>query len=260
MKVVILAGGFGTRIMEESVYRPKPMITIGKKPILWHLMKYYSHFGFREFIICLGYMKENIIEYFYENFSSNHKNQTPNRQNDVFTFSCNKNKWEISLVDTGLETMTGGRIKRIEKFINNNRFLLSYGDTLSNVNINNIIKLHDELNVTATLTTVRPLCNYGVITFYNKKNYVNSFKEKPIDNTKWINGGFYVLESKIFKYLKDDSCIFEKEPLEILASNKKLAAYKHKDFWISLETYKDKLMLEDLWNSNKAKWNIWDNN
>jgi len=258
MKVVILAGGYGTRIFEETVYKPKPLIEIGGMPIIWHLMKIYSWYGHNDFILCLGYKKEFIFNYF-EN-SSACTRIIPNiyeRKNSRSYYNHIDN-WKITLVDTGLDTMTGGRLKRIEQILKKETFLLSYGDTLSDVNIDRSVKLHKEQNVIGTLTTVQPVSNYGVITFDENQKIVNSFKEKPIEKNKWINGGFYVFEPEIFKYLKNDFTILEEKPLELITKGKKLAAYKHKGYWASVETYKDKLVMEDLWNSNEAKWNVWE--
>ena len=258
MKVVILAGGYGTRIIEESITKPKPMIEIGDMPIIWHLMKLYSWYGFNDFIICLGYKKEYIFDYFDN--SSQYISSEPvifEKQILKSYYSILYN-WNITLVDTGLDTMTGGRILRIKNLINNEKFLLSYGDTLSNINLGHLLKFHNKQNALATLTCVEPVSNYGIVKFHKNDKVVKQFLEKPIEKDKWINGGFYVIEPEVVNLLKDDSTVFEIEPLNELVRLNKLVAYKHKGFWKSIETYKDKLFMNELWTQNKSEWNIWD--
>ena len=234
MKAVILAGGYGTRISEESHLRPKPMIEIGEKPILWHILKTYSGYGINEFVICCGYKGEQIKEYF-TNFNSE--------------------TWKIELVDTGLDTMTGGRLKRIQSHIDDT-FCVTYGDGLGNIDINNLISFHREKKSTATLTAVHPPERFGVLSLND--DYVTEFHEKHSGESSWINGGFFVFEPEIFDYLKDgDSTILEKKPLETLAQQKKLIAYKHTGFWHPMDTLRDKNHLEKLWNNNNAPWKIW---
>ena len=233
MKAVILAGGYGTRISEESDRIPKPLIEIGGKPILWHIMKIYSTYKIDDFIICLGYKGEQIKEYF-EQFDSK--------------------LWNIQLIDTGLDTMTGGRLKRIQDKIDNT-FCLTYGDGVSDVNLNNLIKFHNEKKSLATLTAIHPPERFGVLNLSG--DYVKEFHEKHTGESSWINGGFFVFEPEIFDYLQNDSTVLERSPLETLAKEQKLAAFKHNGFWHPMDTLRDKKHLEDLWTSEKAPWKIW---
>ena len=233
MKAVILAGGYGTRISEESHMIPKPLIEIGGKPILWHIMKIYSAYKIDDFIICLGYKGEKIKEYF-EQFDSK--------------------LWNIQLIDTGLDTMTGGRLKRIQDKIDNT-FCMTYGDGVSDVNLNNLLTFHKEKKSLATLTAIHPPERFGVLNLSG--DYVTEFHEKHTGESSWINGGFFVFEPEIFDYLQDDSTILERMPLETLAKEKKLAAFKHNGFWHPMDTQRDKKHLEDLWTSEKAPWKIW---
>ena len=235
MKAVILAGGYGTRISEESHLKPKPMIEIGGMPIIWHIMKMYSNFGLNDFVICSGY-KAEIIKNYFESFESE--------------------SWNIKLVDTGLDTMTGGRIKRIENLIDDT-FCLTYGDGVSNVNIKDLISFHKSNESVATLTAIHPPERFGVLDISGK--YVTEFHEKHRGESSWINGGFFVFEPQIFDYLKEgDSTILERKPLETLASEKKLTAFKHNGFWYPMDTLRDKNYLENLWKNNKAQWKIWE--
>ena len=234
MKLVILAGGYGTRISEETKIKPKPLIKIGDKPIIWHLMKIYSTFGIKEFIICLGY-----------------KGYMIKKELDKYMKGEN---WKIKFIDTGLHTMTGGRIKRIKKYINKDKhFCLSYGDGLSNVNIKKLIKFHLDKNKIATLTAVKYKNPKGILSI-NKTSYVNNIKEKPIE---YINGGFFVLSSKIFKYLKNDKSIFEQDCLPVLTKSKQLLAFKHNGFWACMDTLREKKELNALWKQKKCAWKIW---
>lgn len=259
MKVVILAGGNGTRMYQETKDKPKPMVEIGGLPLIWHIMKIYSWYGFNEFIVCLGYKKDYFYDYFKNSFTCIKKNNSADNKNDVTTYYSNLHNWTIHLADTGEQTMTGGRLKRISSLINEENFFLTYGDTLSNVNLNKLLKLHKKENALATLTTIQPRSQYGIITFdKNDNKKVSSFKEKPIVRNTWINGGFYALNKEIFKFIKSDHTIFENEPLEKLSKLKKLSAFKHKGFWQSVETYKDKLTMDNLWDEQLAEWNVWD--
>ena len=233
MKAVILAGGYGTRISEESHLRPKPMIEIGEKPILWHILKTYSSYGINEFVICCGYKGEQIKEYF-----TNFKSET----------------WKIELVDTGLDTMTGGRLKRIQSHIDDT-FCVTYGDGLGNIDINNLISFHREKKSTATLTAVHPPERFGVLSLND--DYVTEFHEKHSGESSWINGGFFVFEPEIFDYLDDDKTVLEKFPLETLAKENKLTAFKHNGFWYPMDTLREKKYLENLWATEKAPWKIW---
>ena len=233
MKAVILAGGYGTRISEESSLKPKPMIEIGGKPILWHILKIYSNYGINEFIICCGYKGNKIKEYFG---------------------NIDSTLWDVELVDTGLHTMTGGRLKRIQDHIDDT-FCVTYGDGLSDININNLISFHREKKSLATLTAIHPPERFGVLNLSG--DYVTEFHEKHSGESSWINGGFFVFEPGIFDYLRDDSTVLEKAPLETLAKEKKLSAFKHDRFWYSMDTLRDKKHLENLWSSNKAPWKTW---
>ena len=233
LKAVILAGGYGTRISEESHLKPKPMIEIGGMPLLWHIMKIYSHYGINEFVICCGYKGDMIKEYFSK-----------------FDFPL----WNVQLVDTGLNTMTGGRIKRIQNHIDGT-FCVTYGDGVSDVNINDLILFHKEKKSLATLTAIHPPERFGVLNLSG--DYVTEFHEKHAGESSWINGGFFVLEPEIFDYLQDDSTVFEKTPLETLAKEQKLTAFKHNGFWHPMDTQRDKNQLEKLWASGKVPWKIW---
>ena len=233
MKAVILAGGYGTRISEESHLKPKPMIEIGEKPILWHILKTYSSYGINEFVICCGYKGEQIKEYF-TNFNSE--------------------TWKIELVDTGLDTMTGGRLKRIQSHIDDT-FCVTYGDGLCNIDINNLISFHREKKSIATLTAVHPPERFGVLSLND--DYVTEFHEKHSGESSWINGGFFVFEPEIFDYLDDDMTVLEKFPLETLAKENQLTAFKHNGFWYPMDTLREKKYLENLWVTEKAPWKIW---
>lgn len=260
MKVVILAGGLGTRIAEETVTKPKPMVEIGAKPILWHIMKIYSHFGYNDFIFCLGYKGYMIKEYFANYFlhtSDVTFDMTSNRMEVHQNFS---EPWKVTLIDTGTETMTGGRLKRIEHLIGNNPFMMTYGDILSDINIEKLIEHHKKHQKIVTLTAVQPAGRFGHLNFEDKKELeIKSFHEKPAGDKSWINGGFFVLEPTIFNYLENDKTIFEQEPLKKIASERNLIAYKHQGFWHPMDTLRDKIKLDEIWNSGNAPWNMWDN-
>ena len=256
MKAVILAGGFGTRISEETENIPKPMIKIGNMPILWHIMKIYSSHGINDFIICCGYKGYAIKEYFSNYFL---------HMSDV-TFSMEENlmevhhkraePWTITLVDTGLETMTGGRIKRIRKYVEGEKFFcLTYGDGVSDVNISKLIDFHKQQNTLATITAVYPPGRFGVLDI--KDNKVQTFIEKPKGDGVRINGGFFVLDPKVIDLIKDDATIFEKYPIELLAKNKELSAFEHNGFWQPMDTLRDKRLLEELWATGNAPWKTW---
>tara|TARA_B100001146_G_scaffold43798_1_gene37404 strand:- start:169 stop:870 length:702 start_codon:yes stop_codon:yes gene_type:complete len=233
MKAVILAGGYGTRISEESYLKPKPMIEIGGKPILWHILKTYSKYDINEFVICCGYKGEQIKEYFSK---------------------LDSTSWDIQLVDTGLDTLTGGRLKRIQDHIDDT-FCVTYGDGLSDIDISRLISFHKEKKILATLTAIHPPERFGVLNLSG--DYVMEFHEKHSGVDSWINGGFFVFEPGIFDYLQDDLTVLEKTPLETLAKEKKLAAFKHNGFWYPMDTQRDKKYLESLWSSNNAPWKIW---
>jgi len=257
MKAVILAGGFGTRLAEETHSRPKPMIEIGGKPLLWHIMKIYSHHGINEFIICLGYMGYYIKEYF-SNYFLHNSDVTIDLSNNLMDIHQNNSEpWKISLIDTGFNTNTGGRIKRIEPFIQDETFLLTYGDGVADIDICKTIDFHNSHNKAATLTVVQPPGRFGSVNMDNK-NDVTEFKEKPSDEIGWINGGFFVLNRCIFEYIEDDNCIWERDPLEKLAKDNQLAAYKHNGFWQPVDTLREKIFLQKLWDKKEATWKVWD--
>ena len=255
MKVVILAGGFGTRLSEETYIMPKPMIGIGDKPILWHIMKIYSHYGFNEFIICLGYKGFYIKEWF-NNYYLHNSDVTFDLEKNSITFCKNKcEKWKVTLIDTGDTTMTGGRIKRIQKYVGNKTFMMTYGDGVGNVDIKELVKCHKKNKKIATVTAVIPEGRFGTLSI-NKKRQVTCFSEKT-DNEDRINAGFFVLEPKIFDYLKGDDVFFEKEPLEKLAHNGQLQAFFHNGFWKPMDNLNDKNKLNEMWHCRKAPWKIW---
>jgi len=258
MKVVILAGGMGTRISEETDLRPKPMIEIGGKPILWHIMKTYSHFGFNEFIICCGYKGYMIKEYFANYFLHQADITVDLAENKLDILQSNVEPWKISLIDTGLNTMTGGRIKRIQKYIGNETFMLTYGDGLGDVNIDELLRFHLEQKKLATVTVVQPSGRFGAIHFNNENSVeIFAFQEKPRGDNTWINGGFFVCEPKVFEYIQDDSAIWEKKPLETLAEDRELVAFRHNGFWKPMDTLREKNELEELWITGEAKWKLW---
>jgi len=259
MKVVILAGGLGTRLSEETDLKPKPMVEIGGKPMLWHIMKIYSHYGFNEFIICCGYKGYMIKEYFANYFLHQADVTIDLKQNKLDIHQSNVEPWKITLIETGLNTMTGGRIKRIQKYIGNEPFMLTYGDGLGNVDIGELVKFHIKQKKLATVTVVQPSGRFGAIHF-NKENSVEifAFQEKPKGDNTWINGGFFVLQPEVFEYIKNgDSTIWEREPLEMLAKDKQLYAYRHYGFWKPMDTIRDKEVLESLWETDKCDWKIW---
>lgn len=258
MKVVILAGGMGTRISEESHLKPKPMIEIGDAPILWHIMKYYSSYGFHDFIICCGYKGYAIKEYFADYYL--------HRSDITFDFSDNNKMfihnnvaepWKVTLVDTGLHTMTGGRLKRVREYLGDETFMMTYGDGLSDVDLSHLLRFHREHGKTATLTAIQPGGRYGVLDIDGEQT-VRRFAEKAREDGGWINGGFMVLEPKIFSYIEGDKTFLEKEPLEKLAHDGELAAYRHEGFWKCMDTMRDKGMLEQLWETGQAPWKRWE--
>ena len=256
MKVVILAGGFGTRISEESHLKPKPMIEIGGKPIMWHIMKLYSHYGYNEFIICAGY-KQHVIKEWFSNYFLHNSDITFDftSDNKIIIHNNFAEPWKVTVVDTGLNTMTGGRIKRIKDYVGNEPFLLTYGDGVSNVNIRELVEFHLRQEGIATLTAVQPEGRFGVIDIANDK--VQSFREKKKDDMGWINGGFMVVNPEVFEYISGDDVVFEKYPLEKIASMNKLNCYKHYGFWQCMDTLRDKEKLEKLWMKNEAPWKVW---
>jgi len=257
MKVVILAGGFGTRLSEETDLRPKPMLEIGGKPILWHIMKIYSHFGFNDFIICLGYKGYMIKEYFANYFIHNSDLTIELSENHVEVHNSHCEPWKVTLIDTGLNTQTGGRIKRVQKYIENESFMLTYGDGVGDINIKELLEFHKKHGKYATVTAVQPSGRFGALNL-DERNSVISFEEKPRGDKTWVNGGFFVLEPQVFEYIKGDETLWEREPLENLSKDSQLVAYKHYEFWKPMDTLRDKRELEALWNSGSPPWKIWD--
>jgi glucose-1-phosphate cytidylyltransferase len=259
MKVVIFAGGLGTRLAEETDVRPKPMVEIGGKPMLWHIMKIYSSFGFNEFVICLGYKGYFIKEYFVQYYLHNSDITIELKSNKMDVHYTNAESFTVTLVDTGLSTKTAGRLKKIHSYIGNEEFMLTYGDGVANINIKELVAFHQLHNKIATVTAVQPEGRFGSMEIENNGT-VDHFKEKPKGDNKWINGGFFVLRPEVFNYLNDpniDEIMWEDEPMQNLANDKQLIAYKHTDFWKSMDALRDKIELENLWQSGNAKWKIW---
>jgi glucose-1-phosphate cytidylyltransferase len=257
MKVVILAGGLGTRLSEETDMKPKPMVEIGGKPILWHIMKIYSYYGFNDFIICCGYKGYLIKEYFANYFLHQADVTIDLQKNSLEVHQSKAEPWKITLVDTGMNSMTGGRIKRIQKYIGAETFMLTYGDGVSNININSLVDFHKKHGKLATLTAVQTSGKFGALNLIDGEK-VNSFMEKPKGDGAWINGGFFVLEPGIFDYIQDgDSTIWEQKPLENLAKDNELHAYKHSGFWRPMDTLRDKVELENYWNTPDCIWRLW---
>jgi glucose-1-phosphate cytidylyltransferase len=258
MKVVIFAGGMGTRISEESHLKPKPMIEIGCKPILWHIMKIYSHYGYNDFIICLGYKGYVIKEYFINYFLHNSDITIEVGNNKLDIHFSNAESFKVTLIDTGLQTNTAGRLKRIEKYVRNERFMLTYGDGVADIDIPSLIKFHELHGKMATLSAIQPPGRFGNLEI-DDSNHINKFQEKPQGDGIWINGGFFVLEPQIFSYLQGnmDDIQWEKKPLIEIANDGQLVAYKHYGFWKCMDAMRDKLELEELWENGKPQWKIW---
>lgn len=259
MKAVILAGGLGTRISEESQLRPKPMIEIGGQPILWHIMKIYSRFGINDFIICGGY-KQNIIKEYFANYYLYTSDVTFDfkKCSEMKVHSSVSEPWSVTIIDTGLSTMTGGRIKRIKEYVKDEPFLLTYGDGVADINIDKLLSCHKENKSLVTLTAVQPAGRYGRVNLHDDGK-ISSFAEKPKGDGDWINGGFFVCEPGVFDYLEnaDDTTVWERGPIESIAADGKMYAYKHYDFWRAMDTLRDKNELEALWSAGKAPWKIW---
>ncbi len=256
MKVVILAGGFGTRLSEETDIKPKPIVEIGGYPIIWHIMKIYSTYGYNDFLVCLGY-KGYLIKEYFANYFLHMSDVTFNlKTGEMILQSSNSEDWQVTLVDTGLDTMTGGRIKRIKNYIGNSTFLLTYGDGVSDVDIKSLVKYHKKNHKYATLIAVRPPGKFGSLILGNSSR-IRKFVEKPAGDGSWINGGFFVLEPAIFDYIEGDNTFWEREPLEELSKDGELIAYKHFGFWRCMDTLRDKGELEELWKSGNPPWKIW---
>lgn len=257
MKVVILAGGFGTRISEESHLKPKPMIDIGEHPILWHVMKIYSFYGFNDFVICLGYKGYVIKEYFANYFLHNSNVTFDLATNSMEIHDSTAESWKVTLVDTGLMTQTGGRLKRIRKYLDDETFMMTYGDGVANVNIIELLDFHNKHGKFATITAVQPPGRFGALAFASGTDLVQSFQEKPQGDGAWINGGFFVLEPEIFDYIENDEVLWEKQPLSSLSGDGQLVSYRHAGFWKPMDTLRDKLDLEEQWNKGVAPWKLW---
>ena len=256
MKVVILAGGLGTRLAEETTTKPKPMVEIGGKPILWHIMKIYSFYGINEFIVCCGYKGHVIKEYFNNFFIQNSDFTIDLNNNKKIIHNNNSDKWKVTLVDTGDNTMTGGRLKRVKEYVENDEFFcFTYGDGLSDINIKNLINFHRNHGKLATLSAVYPPGRFGTIDI--KENLITRFTEKPKGDGSMVNGGFFVLSPKAIDYIKNDSTIWEREPLQSLSNDKELMAYKHMGFWQPMDKLSDKINLQKEWDNDNAKWKIW---
>lgn len=254
MKVVILAGGYGTRLSEETVNIPKPMVEIGENPILWHIMKSYSNYGFNDFIICLGYKGYMIKEYFANYFLHQSDVTFDMKSNKMEIHDSHAEPWSVTLIDTGLDVLTGARVKRVEKYIDDDQFMLTYGDGLSNVNFNNLIDFHNQNGKIATLTAVQPAGRFGALKIENN-NSITKFNEKPKGDNVWINGGFFVLEKEVYDYIDDNpGNIWETDVLAPLAEKGELSAYKHSDFWQCMDTLRDKNYLENLIRNNQTPW------
>jgi glucose-1-phosphate cytidylyltransferase len=256
MKVVILAGGYGTRISEESDIKPKPMIEIGGKPILWHIMKYYSCYGFNEFVILLGYKSYVIKEYFANYYLHNSDVTIDTAKQSLEIHDNYSEDWKITLLETGLDTMTGGRVKRAQKYIGNEPFLLTYGDGVADVNLKELLSFHRAHKKLVTMTAIQPDGKFGALKI-ETDNKISNFLEKPKGDGSWINGGFFVCQPEVLNYIQGDQTIFEREPLERLALEGNLYSYKHSGFWKCMDTLRDKNQLNEVWDKGQAKWKAW---
>lgn len=258
MKTVILAGGFGTRITEESATKPKPMVEIGGRPILWHIMKAYSHWGLNDFVICLGYKGHIIKEFFANYFLNNSDVRLDLRSNKIEYLNQSSEPWTITLVDTGEKTLTGGRIRRVREHLGNETFCMTYGDGVCDVNVQEIIKFHRAHKKLATVTAVQPPGRFGAFTLHNDQSQIEHFREKPSGDGAWVNGGFFVLEPAVIDYIEGDLSTWEREPMQNLARDGQLCAYKYAGFWQSMDTIRDQMVLSEHWATGKAPWKVWD--
>jgi len=255
MKVVILAGGLGTRLAEETEVKPKPMVEIGGRPILWHILKHYAHYGFTEFFVALGYKGDAIKHFFMDYCNLNGDMTVRFSRGEIERHKGEKDDWTVHLIDTGQDTATGGRVKRLEKWLKDETFMLTYGDGVSDINLRDLVGFHRAHRCAATVTAVRPPARFGGIIF--EDDFVAEFTEKPQVGEGWINGGFMVLEPEVFKYLDGDQSILEKDGLERLAKGRQLVAYRHDSFWQCMDTLRDKRLLESLWQQGRAPWKVW---
>lgn len=255
MKTIILAGGLGTRLSEKTVERPKPMVEIGGKPVLWHIMNIYASYGFEEFIIALGYKSEMIKEYFLNFYALNNNLSIDLKTGDTIIHEGAQPDWKVHLVDTGMHTQTGGRLKRLKSWIGAEPFMMTYGDGLANIDIGKLVEFHQSQGKLATVTGVRPPARFGGLRFDG--NQVMEFSEKAQAGEGWINGGFFVLEPEVFDYLQGDETVWEREPLERLAAQGELVSYRHEGFWQPMDTVREHALLENLWSLKKAPWKVW---
>lgn len=257
MKAVILAGGFGTRISEESVVKPKPMIDIGPRPILWHIMSIYAAHGVNEFVICCGYKSQMIKQYFANYFLLNSGITFDLRNNQMTIHSADAEAWKVTCIDTGDNSMTGGRLKRVKEFVGDETFCMTYGDGVSDVDVSASVRFHREHGKLATMTAVQPPGRFGVFSLHGDSDAVEAFREKPKGDGAWVNGGYFVLEPQVFDYIEGDSTVWEQEPLDELARASQLQAWKHFGFWQPMDTLRDKIYLEEIWSKGNAPWKIW---
>lgn len=257
MKAVILAGGYGTRISEESSIRPKPMVEIGGKPILWHIMKIYSTHGVNDFIICCGYKAYMVKEYFANYFLHMADVTFDMNNNHMQVHHATAEPWKVTLVDTGEKTMTGGRLRRVKDYIGDEAFCFTYGDGVSDVNISELIDFHYQQGTLATLTSVQPPGRFGLFSLVHGQSKIQTFREKPDGDGAWVNGGFFILEPNVINYIEGDMTVWEKEPLEQLAQMGELSAYRHSGFWQPMDTLRDKQVLENMWQCGDAPWKVW---
>jgi glucose-1-phosphate cytidylyltransferase len=257
MKAVILAGGFGTRLSEETTVRPKPMVEIGERPILWHIMKLYSAHGINEFVICLGYKAEVIKDYFANYYLRASDMTLDLATNELELHPRGVEPWHVSLVDTGIDTMTGGRLKRVAEHVAGETFCFTYGDCVTDLDMTKLIEFHRAEGVAATLTAIRPPGRFGALTLDHDSNKITSFREKPEGDGGWVNGGFFVLEPEVIDHVDGDETVWEREPLERLADEGKLAAYRHSGYWQNMDSLRDKMVLEEQWASEQPPWKVW---
>ena len=257
MKAVVLAGGYGTRISEESAVRPKPMVEIGEQPIIWHIMKIYSAYGVNEFVIAAGYKGYVLKEYFANYYLHMSDVTFDMATNTVTTHAAGAEPWKVTIVDTGDGTMTGGRVKRLREYLGDETFCMTYGDCTADIDIGRLIELHRDEQALATLTAVQPPGRFGVLSLKDGENRIEHFMEKPAGEGGWVNGGFFVLEPAALEYIEGDATVWEREPLERIAQDGKLAAYRHTGFWHPMDTLRDRMVLEELWASGNAPWKVW---
>jgi glucose-1-phosphate cytidylyltransferase len=257
MKVVILAGGFGTRLSEETTVRPKPMVEIGERPILWHIMKLYSAHGINEFVICLGYKAEVIKDYFANYYLRAADMTVDLAKNEVELRARDVEPWHVTLVDTGVDTMTGGRLKRVAEHVGDGTFCFTYGDCVTNLDVTKLIEFHRAEGAAATLTAIRPPGRFGALTLEHATSRISTFHEKPDGDGGWVNGGFFVLEPEVLDYIDGDATVWEREPMERLADEGKLSAYRHPGYWQNMDSLRDKMVLEEQWASGQPPWKVW---